>query len=90
MFNSIWFCYKCFLYSPSLFILVCVFFKKNIILVYMFYNLINCSRFICKDTIEENIKALQDRKLKIAESVLTGSVSDKLTIEDLKFLFALK
>lgn len=45
-------------------------------------------RFICVDTIEEKIKNLQDEKLKIAKIVLTGRVSNTLTIEDLKLLFS--
>ena len=49
----------------------------------------NFSRFICKNTIEENIKTLQDEKLSIADNVLSGTVSDKLTIKDLKLLFSM-
>ncbi|XP_008204612.1 transcription termination factor 2 [Nasonia vitripennis] len=47
-------------------------------------------KFICKDTIEERVKNLQDKKLEIANHVLTGSraVSSKLTIDDLKLLFS--
>ncbi|XP_014225120.1 transcription termination factor 2 isoform X1 [Trichogramma pretiosum] len=47
-------------------------------------------KFICKDTIEERVKNLQDKKLDIANHVLTGtrSVSSKLTIDDLKMLFS--
>ncbi|XP_058789299.1 transcription termination factor 2 [Phymastichus coffea] len=47
-------------------------------------------KFICKETIEERVKALQDKKLDVANHVLTGSrsVSSKLTIEDLKLLFS--
>lgn len=46
-------------------------------------------KFMCTDTVEERIKALQDKKLALAEGVLTGSktTGSKLTIEDLKSLF---
>lgn len=50
------------------------------------------SRFICKDTIEERIKHLQERKMEIAQNVLSGdknSTVSKLTLDDLKSLFAL-
>ncbi|XP_003699306.2 transcription termination factor lodestar [Megachile rotundata] len=49
-------------------------------------------KFICKDTIEERIKHLQERKLDIAQNVLTGDKNSgvsKLTLNDLKSLFAL-
>ncbi|CAL7941631.1 unnamed protein product [Xylocopa violacea] len=49
-------------------------------------------KFICKDTIEERIKNLQERKLDIAQNVLSGdknSAASKLTLNDLKSLFAL-
>ncbi|KOC64565.1 Transcription termination factor 2 [Habropoda laboriosa] len=49
-------------------------------------------KFICKDTIEERIKQLQERKLNIAQNVLSGdknSTVSKLTLNDLKSLFAL-
>ncbi|CAK9828141.1 Transcription termination factor 2 [Anthophora retusa] len=49
-------------------------------------------KFICKDTIEERIKQLQERKLTIAENVLSSdknSPVSKLTLNDLKPLFAL-
>ncbi|KAJ8675651.1 hypothetical protein QAD02_011437 [Eretmocerus hayati] len=47
-------------------------------------------KFICRDTIEFRVKYLQDKKLDIANHVLTGtrSMSSKLTIEDLKTLFS--
>lgn len=53
--------------------------KKNV-LIY---------KFMCKDTVEERIKALQDKKLSIADGVLTGvkSSGSKLTMDDLKGLF---
>ncbi|XP_071442809.1 transcription termination factor 2 [Hetaerina americana] len=47
-------------------------------------------RFICKHTVEEKIHQLQDKKLTMAENVLTGAKnpqSNKLTLEDLKLLF---
>lgn len=49
-------------------------------------------RFICSDTIEERIKALQEYKLEIARSVLSGVKSNaamKLTLNDLRSLFGL-
>lgn len=49
-------------------------------------------KFICKDTIEERIKHLQERKMEIAQNVLSGdknSTVSKLTLDDLKSLFAL-
>nr|XP_033337176.1 transcription termination factor 2-like isoform X2 [Megalopta genalis] len=48
-------------------------------------------KFICRDTIEERIKRLQEKKMEIAENVLTGaknSAASKLTLNDLKSLFA--
>lgn len=48
-------------------------------------------KFICKDTIEERIKHLQERKMEIAQNVLSGdknSTVSKLTLDDLKSLFA--
>ncbi|XP_053995796.1 transcription termination factor 2-like [Hylaeus anthracinus] len=47
-------------------------------------------KFICKDTIEERIQQLQEKKVEIAQSVLSGgktSVASKLTLNDLKSLF---
>lgn len=48
-------------------------------------------KFICKDTIEENIKALQESKLNLAQNALSGdkTVSSKLTLTDLKVIFGL-
>ncbi|XP_033322889.2 transcription termination factor 2 [Megalopta genalis] len=49
-------------------------------------------KFICKDTIEERIKHLQEKKLEIAANVLSGdknSTVSKLTLNDLKSLFDL-
>ncbi|KAH8343887.1 hypothetical protein KR084_001263, partial [Drosophila pseudotakahashii] len=54
--------------------------KKNVIIY----------KFMCVDTVEQRIKALQDKKLELANGVLTGStVSSKLTIDDLKGLFGM-
>ncbi|XP_072743655.1 transcription termination factor 2 [Anoplolepis gracilipes] len=47
-------------------------------------------KFICVDTIEERVKVLQERKLEIANNVLTGDKTKanmKLTLNDLKSLF---
>ncbi|GBP24416.1 Transcription termination factor 2 [Eumeta japonica] len=47
-------------------------------------------RFMCLDTVEQSIRKLQQAKLDLAESVLTGAKStnkSKLSIEDLKMLF---
>lgn len=47
-------------------------------------------KFMCKDTVEEHIKNLQDKKLALANGVLTGaraSEGSKLTMDDLKGLF---
>ncbi|KAK1124633.1 hypothetical protein K0M31_006006 [Melipona bicolor] len=49
-------------------------------------------KYICKDTIEERIKLLQERKIQIAQNVLSGdknSAASKLTLDDLKSLFGL-
>ncbi|TMW49618.1 hypothetical protein DOY81_005302 [Sarcophaga bullata] len=49
-------------------------------------------KFMCKDTVEERIKALQDHKLELANGVLTGaraSEGSKLTMDDLKGLFGI-
>lgn len=47
-------------------------------------------KFMCADTVEQRIKALQDKKLELANGVLTGAaVSSKLTIDDLKGLFGM-
>lgn len=45
-------------------------------------------RFICQNSIEEKIKHLQDKKLTIATNVLTGTVDNGITFEDLKLLFS--
>ena len=48
-------------------------------------------RFMCAETVEQKIHALQEHKLGIADGVLTGTVNkgSKLTIDDLKSLFGL-
>ncbi|KAM7363018.1 transcription termination factor lodestar [Cochliomyia hominivorax] len=49
-------------------------------------------KFMCKDTVEERIKALQDHKLELANGVLTGARAaegSKLTMEDLRGLFGI-
>lgn len=48
-------------------------------------------KFMCTDTVEQKIKLLQDSKLEIANSVLTGAknTGSKLTMEDLRTLFDL-
>lgn len=53
--------------------------KKNVIIY----------KIVCVDTVEQRIKALQDRKLELADGVLTGKFSTKLTIDDLKGLFGM-
>merc|ERR1712013_482509 len=49
-------------------------------------------RFIMKDTVEEKIVALQEKKLKLADGVLTGAKrttgGNKLTIQELTSLFS--
>jgi len=62
-----------------------IFFTKFILIFLGFYF-----RFICVNTIEERIKALQERKLDIAQNVLSGDRTNsaaKLTLNDLKSLF---
>jgi transcription termination factor 2 len=47
-------------------------------------------RFISEETIEQQIKNLQARKLSLASSVLTGTKQrgvNKLSLDDLKMLF---
>lgn len=46
-------------------------------------------KLVCVDTVEQRIKALQDRKLELADGVLAGKVSSKLSIDDLKGLFGM-
>ncbi|XP_076632722.1 transcription termination factor lodestar isoform X2 [Colletes latitarsis] len=49
-------------------------------------------KFICKDTIEERVRLLQEKKIGIAQNVLSGdksSVASKLSFDDMKSLFAL-
>jgi len=49
-------------------------------------------RFIMKDTVEEKIMALQEKKLKLADGVLTGAKrtpgGNKLTMQELTSLFS--
>ncbi|XP_054258870.1 transcription termination factor 2 [Macrosteles quadrilineatus] len=46
-------------------------------------------KFVTSDTVEENVLGLQNKKLSISDSVLTGAkkASSKLTLDDLKMLF---
>ncbi|XP_061400402.1 transcription termination factor 2 [Musca vetustissima] len=49
-------------------------------------------KFMCKETVEERIKALQDHKMALANGVLTGagaSEGSKLSMDDLKGLFGI-
>lgn len=46
-------------------------------------------KIICMDTVEQRIKGLQDHKLGLADGLLTGKVSTKLSIDDLKSLFSM-
>ena len=50
------------------------------------------TRFIIKDTVEEKIMALQEKKLKLADGVLTGAKrtpgGNKLTMQELTSLFS--
>ncbi|KHJ44115.1 protein, SNF2 family [Trichuris suis] len=49
-------------------------------------------KFVCVDTIEERVLALQEKKLQLAHSVLTGVASNSmkaLSLNDLRFLFDL-
>ncbi|XP_053613826.1 transcription termination factor 2-like isoform X2 [Plodia interpunctella] len=51
---------------------------------------VNIYRFMCVDTVEQSIRKLQQAKLELADSVLTGArhtAGSKLSIEDLKLLF---
>ena len=53
--------------------------------------LINYLRFIMKNTVEENIMALQEKKLQLADGVLTGAKrtgANKLTLKELTSLFS--
>ncbi|KFD66584.1 hypothetical protein M514_01581, partial [Trichuris suis] len=50
-------------------------------------------KFVCVDTIEERVLALQEKKLQLAHSVLTGVASNSmkaLSLNDLRFLFDLE
>lgn len=46
-------------------------------------------RFLCVNTVEERIVQLQEKKKSIANSVLYGGKSQKLTLDDLKTIFGL-
>lgn len=46
-------------------------------------------KIVCMDTVEQRIKALQDHKLGLADGLLTGKISTKLSIDDLKSLFSM-
>ena len=49
-------------------------------------------KFLCEETIERRILDLQQKKLNLANEVLTGAKrvdSNKLTLEDLKSLFSI-
>lgn len=48
-------------------------------------------KFMCTDTVEQKIKLLQDKKMDIANSVLTGAKhsGSKLSMADLQSLFDL-
>lgn len=52
--------------------------------------MIGIFRFMAVDTIEEQIKLLQDKKLSMAEGMLTGTrqmIQNKMTIDDLAMIF---
>lgn len=70
--------------DTSLLFHVALLLKKT--LTYSFF------RVICKETIEERIEQLQQKKLALAENVLTGQLRkeiSKLSLQDLKSLFDL-
>ena len=49
-------------------------------------------KFLCEDTIERRILDLQEKKLALADGVLTGAKrvnSNKLSLDDLKTLFSM-
>ena len=49
------------------------------------------SSFLCEDTVETRILELQQKKLELADGVLTGAKqANKLTFDDLKSLFGLQ
>lgn len=54
---------------------------------------VSIHKFLCEDTVESRIHQLQEKKLEIADSVLSGvkrgNQSHKLTFEDMKSLFNL-
>lgn len=50
-------------------------------------------KFLCEDTVETRIQQLQQKKIQLADGVLTGAKkagTNKLTFEDLKTLFSVK
>lgn len=49
-----------------------------------------CFRFIVENTVEQKIIELQEKKLQLAEGILSGAKhtsSNKLTLDDMKSLF---
>lgn len=49
-------------------------------------------KVLCEDTIEAQIKVIQEKKLSVAHDVLAGvkrTTSSKLTIDDMKSLFGM-
>ena len=47
-------------------------------------------KFICEDTVEMRIQQLQQKKLDLAEGVMTGARrASKLNMDDLKMLFGM-
>ncbi|XP_044747827.1 transcription termination factor 2 [Coccinella septempunctata] len=53
---------------------------------------VNIYKFMASETIEERIKKLQENKIQISESMLTGSkhaIGSKLSLQDLKMLFSM-
>jgi len=50
-------------------------------------NDVTIHRFLCVETVEERIVQLQERKKSLANSVLYGGKTQKLTLDDLKVLF---
>nr|XP_047136121.1 transcription termination factor 2 [Hydra vulgaris] len=46
-------------------------------------------RFLCENTVEERIVKLQEQKKSLANNVLYGEKSQKLTLDDLKMLFGI-
>eukprot|EP00111_Clytia_hemisphaerica_P023657 TCONS_00069728-protein len=46
-------------------------------------------KFLCEDTVEERIVQLQEKKKALADTVLYGGKSQKLTLDDLKLIFGI-